>query len=271
MYEARCARMGTHSGMQARSRHSGFVEVFGLEMHVREVGRGDPVLLLHGLGVSGRYLMPLAQALGERRRVIIPDLPGWGRSERPERPLGIAGAADVLAELLGRDDGAPVPIVANSYGCQVALMLAERHPELVGPLVLIGPTVDPRYRAWSIHAVRLGLDSVREPPRLWRILIGDYARMGLRPLVATARAALEDRPEERVSRLDTPVLVVRGERDAITTLEWARACASLAARGTFATVENAAHAAHFSHPRAVARLVESFLAEHPDRLGKLVR
>jgi len=263
--KADCPR-GYPSGMRPR-RSTEFVEVSGLEMHVREVGFGEPILLLHGLGVSGRYLMPLAHVLGERRHVYVPDLPGWGRSERPSRPLGLTGAADVLAELLRTRCHVAVPIVANSYGCQVALALAERHPELVGPLVLLGPTVDPRYRSWLLHAVRLGLDSVREPRSLWPILAGDYARMGLRPLVATARAALEDRPEERVSRLDTPVLVARGERDAITTPEWARGCASHAPRGSFATVENAAHAAHFSHPRAVARLVESFLAEHPDRLG----
>jgi pimeloyl-ACP methyl ester carboxylesterase len=248
--------------------HSGVVEVSGLRMHVREGGTGDPVLLLHGLGVSGRYFMPLAHVLAERRHVIVPDLPGWGRSERPVHPLDVGDAADVLAELLGRSGRADLPIVANSLGCQVALMLAQRRPDLIGPLVLLGPTVDPRYRSWWIHAVRLALDATREPPALWRILIGDYARMGFRRLAATARAALGDRPEDRLSELRLPVLVVRGERDAMATPEWASACASLAPRGSFATVGEAAHAAHFSHPLAVARLVESFLAEHPNRLGE---
>jgi pimeloyl-ACP methyl ester carboxylesterase len=150
---------------------------------------------------------------------VIPDLPGSGRSERPVRPLGIGGAADLLAEVLGRGRGRAAAIVANSYGCQVALMLAVRCPDLVAPLVLVGPTVDPRYRSWWVHSVRLALDSTREPPALWRILVSDYARMGFRGLAATARAALDDRPEERVSGLSTPVLVVRGERDAITTRE----------------------------------------------------
>ena len=248
---------------------SGFVEVHGLRVHVREAGAGEPVLLLHGLGVSGRYFGPLAGVLAARRHVIVPDLPGWGRSERPSRPLGVGGAADVLAEVLRRRGQGAVAIVANSFGCQVALMLAQRRPELVGPLILVGPTVDPRYRSWSVHAVRLALDSVREPPALWRILFTDYARMGPRRVAATASAALEDRPEDRVARIRQPILVVRGERDAICTLEWAAACASLTPRGSFAPVAKAAHAAHFSHPLVVARLVESFLEEGTDRLGKL--
>ena len=240
---------------------SGFVEVLGLRMHVREAGAGEPVLLLHGLGVSGRYFMPLAGILAARRHVIVPDLPGWGRSEQPPRPLGVGGAADLLAEFLHRRGRDAVAIVANSFGCQVALTLAQRRPELVGPLTLVGPTVDPRYRSWSVHAVRLALDSLREPPALWRILLADYARMGSRRLAATAQAALEDRPEDHIAGIRRPVLVVRGERDAICTLGWAAECASRAQRGSFAQVARAAHAAHFSHPLVVARLVESFLEE----------
>src|SRR4029453_9283277 len=138
----------------------------------------------HGLGVSGRYFAPLARVLAERRHVIVPDLPGWGRSDRPPRPLGVGGAADVLAGFLDSSGHVALPIVANSFGCQVALMLAERRPDLVGPLVLVGPTVDPRYRAWWLHAVRLVLDSAREPPALWPILVSDYARMGFRRFAA---------------------------------------------------------------------------------------
>ena len=182
---------------------------------------------------------------------------------------GVGGAADVLAGLLHRRGQDAVAIVANSFGCQVALMLAQRRPELVGRLALVGPTVDPRYRSWTVHAFRLALDSLREPPALWRILFADYARMGFRRLAATAQAALEDRPEDIVASIRRPVLVVRGERDAICTLEWAAECASRAQRGSFAPVAKAAHAAHFSHPLVVARLVESFLTEGPDRLGKL--
>lgn len=247
------------------------VEACGLRVNVREAGHGRTLVLVHGLGVSGRYLLPLGHQLAERWRVIIPDLPGWGESERPRRPLGVGGAADVLAEVLRRRADPGCPIVANSFGCQVTLTLARRRPTLAGPLVLIGPTVDPRYRSLLTHAGRLGLDSLREPHALWPILIGDYLRMGPRRVLATARAALADRPERLLGTLRQPVLVLRGERDGITTLDWAQACAALVPRGSFAPVTDAPHAAHFSHPLAVYHLVEAFLAECDDRRRELVR
>ena len=202
--------------------------------------------------------------------MIVPDLPGWGESERPRRPLGVGGAADMLAEVLQREAEPGCPVVANSFGCQVALMLARRQPALPGPLVLIGPTVDPRHRSLLTHAGRLGLDSLREPHTLWPILLGDYLRMGPRRVLETARAALADRPESRFHTLEQAVLVIRGERDGITTLEWAQECAALAPRGSFALVSDAPHAAHFSHPLAVCRLIEQFLAKRDDRRDEFV-
>lgn len=265
---ARAVKRGTRAGeSRAGSRfRSREREVLGLRLHVREAGAGEPVLLLHGIGVSGRYFEPLGSELARARRVLIPDLPGWGASERRRRALGLEQLADVVDALLRREDGAP-PVVANSFGCQVALALAERRPPSMGPLILIGPTVDPAYRGWLAQAARLTLDAVREPARLTPRLLADYARMGPRRFLATARAALADRPEQRLPHVESPLLVVRGERDATTTVAWARRCAALAPRGTFVAVPGAAHAAHVSHPALVADLVQAFLAERVDRVG----
>ena len=77
---------------------SGFVEVLGLRMHVREAGAGEPVLLLHGLGVSGRYFMPLACVLAARRHVIVPDLPGWGKARDRRGRWGSAARPTCLPD-----------------------------------------------------------------------------------------------------------------------------------------------------------------------------
>jgi pimeloyl-ACP methyl ester carboxylesterase len=243
-------------------------EVGGYRIHVREGGAGDPVLLVHGLGVSGAYLEPLGRALGRSFRVSIPDLPGWRLSERPRDALSLQQLAEVLADL-AESSGRPPAFVANSLGCQIVLALAERHPEKVRALVLIGPTVDPAYRGWLRHAIRLLVGATRERSGLLPIVLEDYLRMGPRRIVATARAALADVPEQRLPRIAAPVLVVRGARDALTTCGWARRCAALAPRGAYVEIAGAAHAAHVSHAEYVAELVERFLAERDDDGGEL--
>jgi pimeloyl-ACP methyl ester carboxylesterase len=228
---------------------------------VREAGRGPAVVLVHGLGVSGTYFVPLARLLAEGRRVIAPDLPGFGQSERPPRALDIDSAAAVLATLLTNEDVDTPLLVANSLGCQIVIELARRKPALVGGLVLIGPTVDPRYRSWIRQLSALTVDWWREPPSLWPIILRDYLGMGGRRLVATARFALADCPETKLPEITAPVLVLRGARDALSTNGWAERCAALAQHGSFVTIPAAAHAAHFSHPDLVAAVIEPFLAE----------
>ncbi len=244
-------------------------EVGGFSLDVREAGAGDPVVLVHGLGVSGEYFEPLGEALVRSFSVSIPDLPGWRKSERPRRALTIGELAEVLADLLP-PGGRPPAFVANSLGCQIVLALAERHPERVRALILIGPTVDPAYRGWLRHATRLLVGATRERNGLLPIVLEDYVRMGPRRILATARAALADAPEQRLVRIAAPVLVVRGERDALTTSGWVRRCAELAPRGELVEIAGAAHAAHVSHTGEVAELVERFLAECDDDVGELV-
>jgi pimeloyl-ACP methyl ester carboxylesterase len=229
----------------------------------RQAGpRGGTVVLVSGLGVTGAYFAPLARRLARHWHVLVPDLPGWGRSERSPRPLGISELAGALAAFVdGTAPGERVAFVGNSLGCQIAVDLTVRRPELAGPLVLIGPTVDPRYRSLPRHAWRLVVDLAREPFPLWRIVARDYLRAGPVGLWRTSCSALRDRPEAKLPGVRAPVLVLRGEHDALTTEGWARSFAALAPDGSFATVPGTAHAPHFSHPDVVAGLVERFLTE----------
>jgi pimeloyl-ACP methyl ester carboxylesterase len=99
---------------------------------------------------------------------------------------------------------------------------------------------------------------------LWPIIVRDYWTMGTPRIVATAMHALADRPEDKLPHIAVPVLVIRGDRDASTTRVWAQRCADLAPNGRFEPIRGAAHAAHFSHPHTVAKLVLAFASERAD-------
>lgn len=230
-------------------------------MFVRRFGAGDPIVCVHGIGVSSRYFVPLARALGRERRVLVPDLPGFGRSPKPPRVLGISELADALREFLDAEALERVPLVANSMGCQIVLDLAVRSPERVSSLVLVGPTVDPYRRSVRQQVPRFVLDSVREPPSLLAIVALDYAIFGPLRFVATARAALRDRPEEKLPHVDVPTLVVRGERDGFVSQRWCEDAARLLPRGRLAVVPGVAHAAHYAAPERVAALVREELEQ----------
>ena len=198
------------------------------------------ILLAHGLGVGQRYFDPLAAELG-------------GDLVRPEvrEAVAISEAAERYAAALT----SPALVVANSMGCQVAAELAVRWPELVEGLVLVGPTVDPSVRGLVRNTARLVADAWYEPLRLTGVVVRDYLSNGPRTTLRQARFALEHRVEDVLPQLEVPAVVVRGAHDPICPDRWAREAARLLPRGRLVTIAGAAHAAHFSHPQEVARLV----------------
>jgi pimeloyl-ACP methyl ester carboxylesterase len=216
------------------------------------------VVLVHGLGVSSRYFVPLARRLEARNAVLAPDLPGHGRSATPPRALDIPPLADALGEWLDVAGMPAATLVGNSLGCQIAVDLAVRAPARVLRLVLVGPSMDPGAPSLARQAVRLGQDALREPIGLVLSATRDYLRMGPRRVLATARFGLADPLVGKLDRVGQPALVLRGGRDPIVSQGWAEEVARRLPGGRLVVLPRAPHAAHWDEPGAVARLVEEF-------------
>lgn len=106
-------------------------------MRVWRGGEGVPLLAVHGLGGSGRYWEGLVRRVGDRYRVIAPDLAGFGRSDKPAAAYDRAFHLETL-DAVARELGGPGPIVvvSHSLGAVFAALWASRHPERVSGLAL---------------------------------------------------------------------------------------------------------------------------------------
>ena len=96
-------------------------------------GSGVPVVHIHGFAISGAYLMPTARVLAGRWVNVVPDLPGYGRSERRDRVLDIPALAGALLAVLDALDIDKAVLVGNSMGCPIGLEVAHEAPERVAP------------------------------------------------------------------------------------------------------------------------------------------
>jgi 2-hydroxy-6-oxonona-2,4-dienedioate hydrolase len=244
-----------------------WLEVNGAEMHATVLGEGPPVVLLHGYGLSGAYMLPLAERLAEAFAVYVPELPGQGRSEPRAGLRSVESLAEALGEWVEAAGLERPGMVANSLGCQVVTELAVREPWLVGPLVLVGPTVDPARRGGRHQLFAALRDSAREPLELLGRAALDDARTGVRRLFDTARAALDDRIEERLPLVEQPTVVVRGGNDSFVGAEWAERAAALLPDGRLVVVPGEPHAVHFTRPDLVAGIVRELLLEEGEYAG----
>jgi pimeloyl-ACP methyl ester carboxylesterase len=225
---------------------------------IDESGRGEPLVLLHGVGASRAIWRHVTPLLARDRHVLAPDLPGFGQSPAAGPRFALQTTAEALAGPLAERAGGPFDLVGNSLGGAVALYLALLHHEWVRRLVLSAPAgFSPRSRplaraagaisgpaasarrilgapiAGSPAARRALLwGAIAEPGRL----AADDARMMLEaskgstrigPAVAAVlRVDLRDDLREQLRRLNVPLGLIWGERDRvipISTLDSIRA------------------------------------------------
>ena len=209
---------------------------------------GPPLVLVHGLGVTGRYLVPVAEKLADRRRVSFPDL--------PVDVADVAGRSRALAAWMEAAGLERAPLLANSLGCQIAVDLAVAEPERVEALVLVGPTVDPDARSLPRQLGRLLASAPFERPSLVPLVAAEYASHPLWTLRA-AFGMLADPVEKKLPLVRARVLVVRGRHDRVAPQRWAEEAASLA--GGELVVLDGGHALNYSSPGELARVTEAFL------------
>jgi 2-hydroxy-6-oxonona-2,4-dienedioate hydrolase len=217
------------------------------------------VVLVHGLVVSSRYMVPTAERLAPYRPVFAPDLPGFGQSEKPPHVLDVSGLSDALSAWMGEVGLERAVLVGNSFGCQIIADLAVRRPERVEQAILQGPTMDPRGRTVLRQVGRFLLDMPRQPPSFVPIELLDFVNAGTRRAWRTFRYALEDRIEEKLPYIQVPTLVVRGSRDPIVPQRWAEEVAELLPMGHLAVIPGAAHVANYGWAAQFASIIQEFL------------
>lgn len=219
-------------------------------------GDGAAVILIHGLGVSSAYLLPLAERLSERYRVYSVDLPGHGRSATPPRALDVPQLAGALVAWMQACGPQRAALVGQSMGCQIAVEAARLSPERVTRLVLIGPTPDPAAGTAELLR-RLVVDAAYERPAMIWQAFKDYVRMNVR-VVAEFRAMLRDPFVEKLAALRVPALVVRGERDPIAPQDFAQEVARRLTANLI-VIPRWGHAVQYSAPGEVAGALQKFL------------
>ena len=241
------------------------IAVAGLNMHYRVSTRPvpaerPPVVLVHGYGMSSRYMVPLAEALACDFQVYAPDLPGFGRSDGPKRVLDIPELADALAAWMTSLGIGPAVLIGNSLGCQILVELALRHGERVTCLVLQAPTPDPAARSARQQIVRQALNLRHDATaRMSWIAVSDFLRAGPRRLLLTLGHLLRHRIEDRLTQVRVPALVLHGTRDPVVSLRWARRAAELLPQGRLIEVPGAAHIMNFHAPERFARVVRRYV------------
>jgi pimeloyl-ACP methyl ester carboxylesterase len=232
---------------------------------------GEPAyVLLHGIGVSHRYLARLhvelargADGQSQQAEGTAPcpgvysfDLPGFGGTPRPGRQVTVGEYAAFVAAVLAERGVQSCVVVGHSMGAQFGVELALQAPGLVTRAVLMGPVVDPARRSAAWHALALTRDALfSEPPATNAVVFTDYFRAGFRWYLTELPAMMEYPLHVRIRGVGQPVLVLRGGRDPIARRPWCELLSAQAPDGAFAEVPGHGHVVQETATADVARII----------------
>jgi pimeloyl-ACP methyl ester carboxylesterase len=267
-----------------------FVEVEGVRLHWAEIGEASdapPVVLLHGLNNSTLSWSLVAPLLATDRRVVMPDLPGHGQSERPNAGYELAWYAHIIARWLEAIGIEKADIVGHSFGGGVAQMLLLECPERIRRLVLVAAGGLGKGVGWWLRLASL--------PRVVEYLGQPFMALGTRLALRGAHEGVTRKDIKQLSRFNSqagsarafartvrdvinwrgqrrnflqrvtevaklpPVLILWGGRDALIPIEQGRAFAAMLEGAVFKTFEGCGHYLHNEQPEAFVKAVREFL------------
>ncbi len=263
-----------------------FAMARGLLTAYEDRGKGPAVVLLHGLGATGHAFDRVVEALEDRYRLIVPDLLGNGRTEKPEGDYSPAALAGHVADLLDRIGVGPLHAIAgHSLGAAVAIELAARRPG--AGLCLIDPPPPGGSRLVGLAAslaggkVSIELGSLLVPTRWltrrWlRFLFADPERLSEETIARYTEAALLPgyayatvRSIRALGRLALPqprvagTLILWGEEDPIFPASGATAWLARFPAAEVVLLPACGHCPTEETPSAVAASLSAFLGKLP--------
>ena len=229
------------------------------------------LVLVHGIGVSHRYLARLHRELSRTRQVISIDMPGFGGLPKPAASPTVAEAARALGVVLDRLGLAAPVLVGHSMGCQWVVELAAQRPELASHVVVMGPVCDDRHRTALAQSVALAVDTLGEPPSGNALVFVDYLRCGPRWYLRQLREMVAYAIEDRAALLTVPLLILRGGDDPIAGLDWCRRLRERVPDARVVVVPGHRHLVQHTAPRTVRDAIETFLDQTPSPTRSTLR
>jgi pimeloyl-ACP methyl ester carboxylesterase len=248
----------------------------------RESGAGELVVLLHGLGGSRLSWEPQLTALGRSRRVVAWDLPGYGAAAPlPDDPLTFRALADAAAEFITALGAARAHVVGISMGGMIGQYLSAWHPRRVRSLTLLSSspafgldgTRPDEWRAARLAPLDQGLEPADFADRVLSAIGGPHltgeAKAGQRAAMARISGQALRRSidclvthdaRHLLADIPTPTLVMVGDLDSETPVQYSRYLADHLAHGELVVIPGAGHLLNVEAPDTVNEHIERHLA-----------
>lgn len=256
-----------------------------MSLHTIRAGQGPLLVLLHGWGLNSSVWDAVLPRLNQTFTTLCIDLPGHGASAWPPKFHDIDSLAARVEEAL--DGDGECSVLGWSLGAMTAVAMASKKPKWLRRLIVVAGTpkflrssdwphaVEPQALAAMAQKLTTDFAGTVRDFLMWQVHGDEHAREALKTLRTKVHAGGEPNPEAlsagldilatidlraRLSVIETPTLVISGERDRLSHPDAGQAMAQALPDAQFRLFKRSAHAPFLSHPEAFCAEVEQFMA-----------
>jgi pimeloyl-ACP methyl ester carboxylesterase len=246
------------------------------------IGKGKPLLILHGWGSSSRVMEPIASQLAHLRQSFLMDLPGFGNSPEPAAPWTIDDYADLVEKFITSLNTDQIDLLVHSYGGRITLKLLTRDTmksRIDKVLITGGAGMKPRrsisyyLKKYAAKALKLPFlilpGNQREKALGWLRDTGLWKRLGssdYSKLSGVMRETFVKSVTEHLDQLlpviDHEILLLWGENDEATPLYQAERMEKGLKNSALVVIDNSGHYAFLDKPKQFAAIAEAFFKQN---------
>lgn len=227
------------------------------------MGRGEPIVLIHGLSGSSRWWVRNVPVLAEHFQVYLIDLPGFGTMRRLHSRFVLDEVSAWVVAWMKAVGIECAHLMGHSMGGYICIWIAAHQPEVVNRLVLVSPAGIPIVRSLLGYTIPLIVALRYLTPRFFPILLYDAFRAGPLTLLRAAQDLLTRDVRDSLPSIQAPTLLVWGEGDSLVPPVLGDILRQEIPRAQFIILPKAGHVGMFDQPQRFNAAVLKFLREEP--------
>lgn len=242
-----------------------------LTAHYQLIGQGPAVVLLHGWGCDWQIWSPIITKLSTHYRLLIPDLPAFGKSDIPQTPWSsqeyVEWLHGFLAAILPRQ---PVILVGHSFGGKIAALYTSTHPQLVTHLVLtaasgipdpltLRQTVQQNIARLIPAPIKHALPSTFKYRLLSKIQAATDHFHSSPAQQAIMKKIVRENIQSSLTNIHCPTLLIWGDIDADTPLHQGKVFEKSIAGSELIILEKTGHFTFIDQPQLFLNALQDFL------------
>lgn len=248
-----------------------YLKINNLNIYYQKVGHGPNLVMLHGWGQDCSTFWPLVDLLKDTFTLWLLDLPGFGRSDLPNKPFTVSDYAETVKEFIEQNQIKQPALLGHSMGGRIGVKLAAKYPKLLKKLILedsAGIRTIPMYKEVVLAILAKACKyliplpfNLRTKARhlLYTLLKSDYENVG------AARDTFINLTKEDLTpdlaKIKTETLILWGENDQAVPPSDGKKMYRLIPNSRIEVIDEAGHFPHLEKPKIFVHFLKDFCDE----------